>query len=262
VPDVQSVRWVRTAIGATCACLLAVSAFAQWQGYKTPGIPRLADGSPNLSAPAPKTADGKPDLSGIWQASRAVFDLAQAVKKGETVPFSAEGKTIFSQRRATESKDDPSARCLPTGLPVRALLRTPFKIIQTPPVMAILYESRTTFRQIMTDGRPLPADPLPTWSGYSIGKWEGDTLIVRSNGFRDDMWLDANGSPMTSAAKITERFRRPKFGRLDIDVTVDDPKAYTRPWTVSLKQFYVPDSDLLDYVCQENEKDVPHLRGQ
>ena len=112
------------------------------------------------------------------------------------------------------------------------------------------------------DGRPLPVDPVPTWNGYSVGKWEGDTLLVQSNGFRDDMWLDANGSPMTSSARITERIRRPDFGHLEIAITVDDPKAYTRPWTVVLKQTIVADSDLLDYVCQENEKDVPHLVGK
>jgi hypothetical protein len=128
-------------------------------------------------------------------------------------------------------------------------------------VLTILHEQNASYRQILTDGRSLPVDPLPTWNGYSVGAWDGDTLVVQSNGFRDDLWLDANGSPMTSQAKITERFRRPKFGLLEVDVTVDDPKAYTRPWTVSLKQTYVPDSDLLDYVCQENEKDAAHLRG-
>jgi len=262
VPDVQSVRWVRTAIGATCACLLAVSAFAQWQGYKTPGIPRLADGSPNLSAPAPKTADGKPDLSGIWQASRAVFDLAQAVKKGETVPFSAEGKTIFSQRRATESKDDPSARCLPTGLPVRALLRTPFKIIQTPPVMAILYESRTTFRQIMTDGRPLPEVDWPAWNGFSIGRWQGDTFVAETAGFNGRPWLDQAGYPASEALRITERFRRRDFGHMDMEMVIDDKKMYTRPWSIFGEFILQADTELLEFICEENEKDSALLIGR
>jgi hypothetical protein len=154
------------------------------------------------------------------------------------------------------------SKCLPPGivrLHTHALMR---KMIQTPTVLAILNEQSVWYRQIMLDGRPLPVDPVPTWNGYSVGQWEGDTLVVQSNGFRDDLWLDANGSPMTSSARITERFRRPDFGHLEIALTVDDPKAYTRPWTVTLKQTIVADSDLLDYVCQENEKDVPHLIGK
>jgi hypothetical protein len=135
-------------------------------------------------------------------------------------------------------------------------------VIQTPALVTILNEQNVWYRQIMTDGRPLPVDPLPTWNGYSVGRWAGDTLVVQSNGFRDGIWLDANGSPMTDAAKITERFRRPNFGTLEVAITVDDRKAYTRPWTATLKQTIVVDSDLLDYVCQENERDLAHLVGR
>jgi len=265
VQKVQEVQRVRGAIGAALAvCVIAgaVSVSAQWQGYKTPGIPRLPDGSPNLSAPAPKTVDGKPDLSGIWQTSRAVFDLAQAMKKGETVPFSADGKRIFSERRATESKDDPSARCLPTGLPVRALLRTPFKIIQTPPVMAILYESRTTFRQIMTDGRPLPEVDWPAWNGFSVGGWQGDTFVAETAGFNGKPWLDQAGYPASDALRITERFRRRDFGHMDMEMVIDDRKMYTKAWSIVGELILQADTELLEFICEENEKDSAILDGK
>jgi hypothetical protein len=236
-------------------------AAAQWQGYKTPGIPRLPDGSANLSAPAPKAADGKPDLSGIWMASRAVFDLSQAVKKGETIPLTPEGKKIFDQRRKTESKDDPSARCLPTGLPVRALLRTPFKIIQTPPVTAILYESRTTFRQILTDGRPLPdVVDWPAWNGFSVGRWQGDTFVVETAGFNGKPWLDQAGYPASEALRITERFRRRDFGHMDLEMVIDDRKMYTKPWSITAEMILQADTELLEFICEENERDSALLK--
>jgi hypothetical protein len=178
------------------------------------------------------------------------------------LPYQPWAAELTKQRTIENRLHDPMSKCLPPGivrLHTHALMR---KMVQTPTLVAILNEQSVWYRQIMLDGRPLPADPVPTWNGYSVGHWEGDTLVVVSNGFRDDLWLDANGSPMTSAAKITERFRRPDFGHLEIALTVDDPKAYTRPWTVTLKQTIVANSDLLDYVCQENEKDVPHLVGK
>lgn len=245
------------------ACLLALPAFAQWHGYPTPGIPRTADGTPDLSAPAPRTADGKPDLSGIWQASRAVFDLAQAVRKGETVPFTPEGRAIFEQRRATRSKDDPSAQCLPTGLPVRALLRTPFKILQTPSVTAILYESRTTFRQVLTDGRPLPeVIDWPAWNGFSIGRWDGDTFVIETAGFNGRPWLDQAGYPASDALRITERLRRRDFGHMDMEMIIDDRKMYTRPWSIFSELTLQADTELLEFICEENEKDSQLLLGK
>jgi hypothetical protein len=140
-----------------------------------------------------------------------------------------------------------------------ALLR---KVVQVPGLVLIIYERDTSYRQIFTDGRPLPVDPQPSWNGYSSGKWDGDTLVVQTHGFRDGLWLDRNGSPMTDAAKITERFRRLNYGTLQIELTVDDPKAYKAPWTVKLKQTLMPDTELLDYVCLENEKDIPNLVGK
>ena len=265
-PEAQGRRSKSRVLPLTVALSLltfAAAPFAQWHGYQTPGVPRLPDGKPNLAAPPPRTADGKPDLSGIWQASRAVFDLAQAVKKGEQVPFSEEGRAIFTERRRTNSKDDPSARCLPTGLPVRALLRTPFKIIQTPPVMAILYESRTTFRQILTDGRPLPKEiDWPAWNGFSVGRWEGDTFVAETIGFNGKPWLDQAGYPASDALKITERFRRRDFGHIDLEMVIDDRKMYTRPWSIVSELTLQVDTELLEFICEENEKDSQLLVGQ
>lgn len=237
-------------------------ALAQWHGYPTPGVPRLADGKPNLTAPAPRGPEGRPDLSGIWQASRAVFDLAQAVRKGEPIPFSDEGRAIFAERRRTNSKNDPSARCLPTGLPVRALLRTPFKIVQTPAVTAILYESRTTFRQVLTDGRPLPKEiDWPSWNGFSVGRWEGDTFVVETIGFNGKPWLDQAGYPASDALRITERFRRRDFGHIDLEMIIDDRKMYTRPWSIFSELTLQVDTELLEFICEENEKDSQLLVG-
>jgi hypothetical protein len=256
----------RVAVAVTLAiAALAGSggAAAQWQGYPTPGIPRLPDGTPNLTAPAPRTADGKPDLSGIWQSSRAVFDLAQALRPGEQVPFSTEGRAIFNQRRATDSKDDPSARCLPTGLPVRALLRTPLKILQTPAVTVILYESRTTFRQILTDGRPLPAVvDWPAWQGFSIGRWDGETFVAETAGFNGRAWLDQAGYPATDVLRITERFRRRDVGHMDMEMVIDDRRMYTKPWSIVAEFILQADTELLEFICEENEKDSVHLIGQ
>ena len=251
---------MRRALGLAAAVLIAtvpLGVAAQWQGYKTPRIPRTADGTANLTAPAPKTADGKPDLNGIWLASRAVFDLRQTLKPGDAVPLTPEGRAIFDQRQATLSKDDPSARCLPTGLPVRALLRTPFKILQGPGTTAILYESGTRFRQVLTDGRPLPeVIDWPAWQGFSIGRWEGDTFVVTTSGFNGKAWLDQAGHPESDAMTITERFRRKDFGHMDMEMIVDDRKMYTRPWSINAEFILQTDTELLEFICEENERDA------
>jgi hypothetical protein len=252
------------------AVALSASVDAQWLKYPTAGIPRSGDGMPKMDAPAPKGLDGKPDLSGMWgaektracppdgcddmQISEQFLDIGWRVPGG--LPFQPWAAELRRKRTADLRKDDPQSYCLPTGI-VR-MHTTPLyrKVVQTPGLIVILNERNASYRQIFTDGRPLPVDPNPSWVGYSSGKWEGDTLVVRTTGFRDGLWLDAAGSPLTDAGTITERFRRVNFGKLEIHLSVDDPKAYTRPWTTTLNQFVFADTELLDYICSENEQSV------
>jgi hypothetical protein len=253
--------------------LTASPAPAQWLDYPTRGIPRTSDGKPDWNAPAPRTSGGRPDLSGMWgwednrpcpeggcpdaKVGQEFINIGWSLKGG--LPFQPWAAELAKKRRAENAKDDPQSHCLPRGA-LRILTDGLFKkIIQTPGLVVILTERNAGYRQIFTDGRPLPIDPNPSWNGYAAGKWEGDTLVVETTGFRDDGWLDASGSPLTSAAKATEKFRRPRFGRLEIEITVDDPKAYTKPWTIKLNQPYVADTEMLDYICLENEKDTTHF---
>jgi hypothetical protein len=257
--------------------MLAVEPLAaQWFNYPTSGIPRKPDGSPNLSAPAPRTQDGKPDLSGIWapirrrplneslegqlNATGPFWDFGSVVPGG--LPYQPWAAALRNQRAADNSKDNPDVRCFPLGILQMNTHPFPRRFIQTPGYLAILHERDLEYRQIFTDGRPLPKDPQPSWNGYSTGKWDGDRLVVETIGFRDGLWADYDGSPITSAANITERFRRANFGSLEIEMTVDDPKAYTKPWTVKLDLELQLDSDLLEYVCLEGEKDATHLVGK
>jgi hypothetical protein len=209
---------------------------------------------PEKNRPCPP--DGCPD----FQVSQEFVNIGWGLQGG--LPYQRWAAELVKARIAENGKDDPGTQCLPTG--VVKMHNTPLlkKIVQVPGLLVILNERNASFRQIFTDGRPLPADPNPTWNGYSTGKWEGDTLVVETNGFRDGLWLDRNGSPLTEAAKMTERFRRVDYGHLQIEVTVDDPKAYTKPWTVKLKQSIVLNTELLDYICLENEKDISHFTGK
>ena len=273
-----SLRFFRHA--AATVALLSVApilAHAQWLHYPTAGVPKNIDGSPNLVAPTPKAADGKPDLSGLWAnycpagdrmvlclpeiAVPQVFgDIGRGVKGG--LPYQSWAADLVKARRADNGKDDPTTHCLPGGI---AKLHTSVflrKIIQIPGLIVFLSERNASYRQVYTDGRALPEELNPAWNGYSTGRWEGDTLVVETTGFVDGQWLDRSGSPLTSAARMTERFRRPNYGTLEIELTVDDPKAYTKPWSIQLKQSILLDSDLLDYICLENEKDAAHLVGK
>jgi hypothetical protein len=253
--------------------VLVVPLAAQWLNYPTPGTPRTADGKPNLSAPAPRTADGKPDLSGVWDpadklpcppegcncggAAQQFINIAWGLKDG--LPYRPGIAEQANARSAPPKTDEPITRCLPQGIVERHTDPRFRKIVQTPGLLLILNEYNKMYRQIFTDGRPLPADMQPSFDGYSIGKWDGDTLVVQTTGFRDGIWLDTRANPLTDAGKITERFRRVNYGRLEIEVTVDDPKAYTKPWTVKLNQTLAPDTDLIDFICAENEKDIKHM---
>jgi len=198
-----------------------------------------------------------PQGLGCEPISQEFLNIGRSIKEG--LPYTPWAAELVKTRRTEQRINDPVSHCLPIGI-VR-LHTAPIykKVIQVPGLLVILNEANASYRQIFTDGRPLPSDPNPSWNGYSSGKWEGDTLVVRSNGFRDGLWLDTTGNPLTEAAQITERFRRPNFGNLEIEITVDDPKAYTKPWTVKVNQTIKLDSDLLDYICNENEKDLKHL---
>ena len=243
------------------AVLIAAGAQAQWLKYPTPGVPRTADGKPNLSAPAPKTADGKPDFSGVWTTRGGYTgNLAKDLKPGE-VSFQPWAETVYKHRQETQGKEDPQAYCVLSGVPREHVVPYPFKILNSAGEMVILYEALHSYRQIFMDGRPLPKDPNPTWMGYSVGHWEDDTLVVQSSGFVDNNWLDNGGHMGTEALRLTERFRRPDFGHIQLELVIDDPKAYTKPWTVHLTFNATPDTELIEYVCSENEKDVGHLVG-
>jgi hypothetical protein len=243
--------------------LLAVTTVplaAQWLNYPTPGLPRTRDGKPNLSAPAPRGADGKPDLSGLWLISAGpgyLGNITADLKPGDVQPWADE---LYRKRVGDIGKDDPwTVFCLPAG-PRQLINGGLTRIMHTPLMMAILYEG--PYRQIFLDGRKLPEDPNPNWMGYSVGHWDGDTLVVESAGFNDRSWLDMGGHPHTESLRTTERFHRRDFGHMDLQVTFDDPRAYAQPWTVSFGVSLAPDTDLLEYVCNENERDRQHLIGR
>ena len=234
---------------------------AQWLRVTTPGIPRTADGKPNLTAPAPKTADGKPDLSGIWVPADGKY-LPNIALDGVEVPFQPWARDLYKVRQENHGMGRPSERCLTHGVTDFDALATNRRFIQTPTMIAILFEAYNHYRQIFLDGRRLPEPIQPAYMGYSVGRWEGDTLVVDTTGFNDRGWLDDGGHPQTEALRVTERFRRRNFGHMDLQVTIDDPKAYTKPWTVNLSGFnFVPDEELIESIC-ENEKDVPHMVGK
>ena len=241
--------------------LIGAPASAQWLDFKTPGLPRTADGKVDLKAPPPKTADGKPDLSGIWEPDGTKFirDLTSDLKPGD-VQMTPSAQALFDLRKTSAlSKEEPDANCLPQGVPKIAAAPAPWRLVQTPGAVFILYEAFTQWRQIFLDGRALPVNPNPTWFGYSVGKWDGDTLVVDSVGFNGKAWLDQAGHPSTEALHVTERYRRTSVGTLDLQVTIDDPKAYTKPWTVMEHPHLHPDTELIEFICLENEKDNKHM---
>lgn len=248
---------------------------AQWLNYPTRGVPRTLDGKPDLTAPAPRTPDGKPDFAGIWQLQPRPCGpggcgdypaAAEFLNFGATLPgglpYQPWAATLVQEPTAQLGRDDPVGFCKPAGA-LRILTFPPYrKFLQLPDLFVILSERDVTYRQIFMDGRPLPDDLTPTPNGYSIGRWEGDVLVVTSRGFREGTWIDRNGSPMSETTRLTERFRRVNYGRVEIQVTVDDPKVYTKPWTVTLVQQIVLDTELLDYHCTDNEKDAVRMVGK
>jgi hypothetical protein len=267
----------------------------QWFKYPTAGVPRKADGGVNMPAATPRLADGKPDFSGIWttaepnvrrteslsspkeaasprnsqsadrpgdpsdiKASRQMSNIGVDLPGG--LPYQPWLVPIVKQRTDSLAVDDPHIKCLPDNFLRAYGLPHLLKFVHTPALLVVLNEMNAGYRQVFTDTRPLPKDPAPSWQGYSSGKWSGDTLVIDTIGIRDDTWIDWNGSVLTQAAKVREEIRRPDFGHLDIQVTVDDPKAYTKPWTVTLRQRIVVDTDLIDEICLENEQSLKHLK--
>ena len=245
---------------ATVLLLASVPLAAQWLHYPTPGMPRTPDGKPNLSAPAPKMPDGKPDLSGIWASADNKY-LQNLAADGIEVPFQPWAEKLYKERSENLGKGRPSERCLTHGVTDFDALGINWKIIQTPGMIAVLYEAYNHYRQIFLDGRPLPKPTQPSYLGYSVGRWEGETLVVETTGFNDVGWLDDGGHPQTEALHVTERFRRRDFGHMDLQLTIDDPKAYTKPWGPTLRLNFQPDDELMESIC-ENEKDVPHMVGK
>jgi hypothetical protein len=270
--------------GASLQIVLAAAlGLGQWLDHPTPDIPRTRDGRPNLAAPAPRGTDGKPDLSGIWQVestpreemerlfgrivapqalgddpgtfSKYMLDILADVPQRDSLLL-PEAANVAKKRRASFRTDRPMANCLPAGVPAVELLPRPFRIVHTPKYIAMLHEGDGTFRQMHLDGRRHPTDPTPTWLGYSVGKWEGDTLIVDTQGFNGKTWLDTLGHGHSDALRVQERFHRRDFGHLDVDVTIDDPKTFTKPFTIRFTERLVPDTEILEYFCLENSRPI------
>ena len=252
----------------TALLLTASPAAAQWLDLPLKNVPLLPDGRPNLKAPTPMTRDGKPDLSGVWwvpfvspeadvpgAVPKYLLNLASDLKPGEVVmlPWA---QAFVKEQIASFGKNHPVSRCLPPGVPLSYTTPVPFKIVQTPELVVMLYEYSNSFRQVFVDGRTLPTDPHPTWVGYSVGRWEGDVLVVETTGFNDRTWLDGVGHPHTEELRITERYRRQDIAHMSIQITIDDPKTYVKPWTTTIATELFNRTDVMEYVCAENQPSV------
>lgn len=271
-----------TVLGLVLATVVGAPAvlLGQWLRYPTADVPRNADGKPNLTAPAPRLPDGKPDFSGIWHTATKIpctAEFGRFIECGSEIggsplalnfgsdlkgglPYQPWAAAIAKQRAADFSRDDPHVRCLPDNPPRPWGMPHLTKAVHTPKLLVLLYEVNAMYRQIFVDGRPLPTDPTPGWNGYSTARWDGDTLVVQTAGFRDNLWIDMGGSPMSDAAKMTERMRRPSFGTLELEITIEDPKVYTRPFTVKMRQALEVDTELVDEFCLENEKSYERMQ--
>ncbi len=270
---------MRSVISVIVLTVLVIGppAHAQWEQVPDTSIPRTPTGEPDLTAPVPRAADGKPDLTGVWLPDADPFPEGLDAVEGdlplprhmitvtadlepeevELTPWAAE---LFQQRLENRGMDAPMAHCQPTGVPHVNAVVLPYKIIQTPDLVVILYEENTIFRQIFLDGRESVEDPLLRWMGYSTGEWDGDELVVDTTGLTEESWLDAMGHPHTDSLRVIERFRRRDAGHLEIETTIDDPVAYAQPITYTVTATAFPDDDLLEYFCSENEKSSVHYQ--
>ncbi len=262
---------------AAASIVWCASLHAQWPRGSGTDVPRTADGELDVDAPAPRTADGTPDLSGVWRAGAGTLaagrptgfsypgpDVAYAtgflIAPFGIIARTDYGDAVFKARQAVDSRDNPRSHCLPMGIVQMHTSALPARYIQSERQLVILYEVNMERREIFFDGRPLPgADAQPWWNGYSAARWEDDALVVETTNFRDDGWLDSSGNPLTDAAKVTERIRRPTYGRMEIDITIEDRKAYERPFRVRWNQRLAPDDELIEFVCAENNK-FPRFR--
>ena len=258
---------VRALVGLIVAVAMSTTAAAQWPEHPMKNVPRTPDGKVDLKAPPRRTADGRLDLSGFWMPTDRVKhlrDLAADLKPG-SVPLQPWAEAVYKERIETNGKDHPGVRCWPSGIPEKLSIPDGLKLVQTADAMLFLHESRTIYRQVFTDGRKLPRvpeDAQPMWMGYSVGRWEGDTFVVETIGQNGKTWLDMKGLPGTEALRVIERYTRPSIGRIFIDVTIDDPKAYTKPWDVRLSWDLQPDIELIESICEENNRDLPHMVGK
>ena len=270
-------RILNVALVAMGVALATIPLAAQWVNYPTSAVPRKADGKVVMSSKTPRLSDGKPDLSGVWTSdeidprkpgeppnpkdattSRRMINLGVELPGG--LPYQPWLAALVKERTANHAIDDPHVKCFPDNF-LRAF-GTPhlLKFVHSPKLLIVLNEWNAGFRQVFTDARPLPVDPNPSWQGYSTAKWSGDTLVIDTIGVRDDSWVDWNGSVITESAKVREQIQRPDLGHIVIQVTVDDPKAYTKPWTVTIKERLIVDTELIEEICLEGEKDLQHLR--
>lgn len=243
---------------------IAPAASAQWEPWPWKHVPRTADGKVDMNAAPPRTSWGKPDLSGFWMPedpTKYLLNLA-ADYKIEDIPLKPAARALYNQRIDNNGKDHPGAYCLPSGIPEKDNIPDGLKLVQTEDLTLLLHESRTIYRQIFTDGRPLPKDAQPTWMGYSIGHWDKDTFVVETILQNGRTWLDMKGLPEDEHMKVTERFTRPRVGHMDIEVTIDDPELYTRPWKVNMAWRLLPDTDLIESICEENNRDPKHMVGK
>jgi hypothetical protein len=279
---------MRSGLALVVCCLFVTVAQAQWLNYPTPGVPRTRDGRVNLAAPMPRTADGKPDLSGVWHVqptglaemkrlfgndvdvvqvpgmevdtiSKYAISVFMDFKPGEAPIQKHVAEAVASHQQRSNSGLDNLTRCLPASIPLATLLSEVTKIVQTPGLMLVMHEIDNATRQIYTDGRPHPKDPNPSWLGYSTGRWENDTLVVETIGFNGKAPIDISGNPRSESMRITERYRRRDVGHLDVAITFDDPVNYTKPFTINVTHLLQPDTDILEYFCNENERDRAHM---
>jgi hypothetical protein len=270
---------MQKALLCTAFIFLGATAQAQWLNYRAAGTPATPDGKVNLSAPAPRAPDGKPDLTGVWhlQTTRQETSLTPSPTptqgggsftgnifrdmKPEDVPEKPEAAKLRAERMKNGTRPNPSVFCLPMGIPVNNFVVEVVKFIQAPKEIIVIHEVDGSYRQIYTDGRPLPKDMSPSWLGYSTAHWDADTLVVETEGFNDRTWLDMIGHSHSEALYLTERYHRRDYGHLDVEMTFNDPVMYTRPFTIKFTHALIPDSDILEAYCNENEKDRAHIQG-